>query len=116
MRHYEEARQAQQETAVTVVPFVIESTGAIGKCASEFIDTVCKLPRLLPIADSTLAIHRRNFKKLLNVCVIKGIAESLQAARKAVTTIPIITPNPPDVSDTPRTAASSNHLDIEDPD
>jgi len=116
MRHYEEARQAQQETAVTVVPFVIESTGAIGKCASEFIDTVCKLPRLLSIADSTLAIHRRNFKKLLNVCVIKGIAESLQAARKAVTTIPIITPNPPDVSDTSRTAASSNHLDIEDPD
>ena len=48
-----------QAAAVTVVPFVIESTGALGTSATDFIDIVCKLPRLLPIADSTLAIHRR---------------------------------------------------------
>ena len=53
-----------QATAVIVVPFVLESTGAIEKHAADFIDTVCSLPRLLPIADSTLATYdRRNLKK-----------------------------------------------------
>ena len=87
LAHYETARQTMQETPV---PFVLESTGAIGKHAASFIDTVCSLPRLLPIADSTIATHRRTFKKLLNVCVARGFAESLSAARRALVITPTV--------------------------
>ena len=111
LEHYENARQATPAPAVTVVPFVMESTGALGTSATDFIDTVCKLPRLLPIADSTLAIHRRNFKKLINVCVARGLAESVRAARRAFVSIPITNS---DVTDNTRTSASSPHTGTND--
>ena len=99
LQHYENARRALIEQVPTVVPFVLETTGAIGKRAAEFIDTVCKLPRVLAIADSDLAIHRRNFKKLLNVCVVRGLAESLRAARRAAVIDPELFNNIYDVLD-----------------
>ena len=83
LEHYESARQAMRTSPVTVVPFVLKSTGVLGKHAAEFIDSSCSLPRLLPIANDALAKYRRNFKKLLNVWVTRGLAEGIQAARKA---------------------------------
>jgi len=114
LEHYESARQATRTSPVTVVPFVLESTGALGKHAAEFIDSACSLPRLLPIANDTLAKYRRNFKKLLNVWVTRGLAEGIQAARKAAIIKSYTPSNPPDVSDIVWTISQPTELDASD--
>ena len=43
LEHYENTRQTMQAAAVTVVAFIIESTGALGDSAMSLYYVLCKL-------------------------------------------------------------------------
>jgi len=79
--NYEPAKAASIGS-VTVVPFVLELTGAFGNAACKFLDKLSDIVTALPRADDVMARKRRYFKKLISAYLVTGNAHCFAASRK----------------------------------
>jgi len=79
-KHYARAMQ-ESVGSVTLVPFVLEITGAVGKSARDYLDKMSKIETAIPEANEDMARKRRFFKKIMSVYLAIGNEHCLRVSR-----------------------------------
>jgi hypothetical protein len=79
-KHYARAMQ-ESVGSVTLVPFVLEITGAVGKSARDYLDKMAKIETAIPEANEDMARKRRFFKKIMSVYLAIGNEHCLRVSR-----------------------------------
>jgi hypothetical protein len=80
--HYAPAMRGSVGGSVTLVPFVMEITGALGPAAKAYIDMLTKIETAIPEANEDMARKRRYFKKLVSAYLVIGNEHCLRVSRK----------------------------------
>lgn len=69
-KHYEQELALAQD--VTMIPFIVDDTGKLGKYADSFIDKIFGIDKSLPVADRTQQKHRQYMLKTIRTSIIRG--------------------------------------------
>jgi len=87
-KHREEAKRKHYAKAmhdsvgsVTLVPFVLEITGAFGQSARNFLDKIANIETVIPEANEDMARKRRFFKKIIGAYLAIGNEHCLRVSR-----------------------------------
>jgi len=87
-KHREETKRKHYATAmrnsvgsVTLVPFVLEITGAFGQSARIYLDKIANIETAIPEANEDMARKRRFFKKIVSAYLAIGNEHCLRLSR-----------------------------------